>query len=92
MNCDTAEEDRTALVLVSRYHAYFMHSQIQNNWTFGEVLDEIAKTHPMLRPYKTFSEKVKSLFVYLFIYLVVIILQKDFHCVFLNMCLLCCTG
>lgn len=32
--------------------------QIQNNWTYGEVLDEDAKTHPMLRPYKTFSEKV----------------------------------
>lgn len=35
-----------------------MVSQIQNNWTYGEVLDENAKTHPMLRPYKTFSEKV----------------------------------
>lgn len=33
--------------------------QIQNNWTYGEVLDENAKTHPMLRPYKTFSEKVR---------------------------------
>lgn len=33
--------------------------QIQNNWTYGEVLDEDAKTHPMLRPYKTFSEKVR---------------------------------
>ena len=32
--------------------------QIQNNWSYGEVLDENAKTHPMLRPYKTFSEKV----------------------------------
>lgn len=32
--------------------------QIQNNWTYGEMLDENAKTHPMLRPYKTFSEKV----------------------------------
>lgn len=35
--------------------------QIQNNWSYGETLDEIAKTHPMLRPYKTFSEKVNSL-------------------------------
>lgn len=34
--------------------------QIQNNWTYGEVLDENAKTHPMLRPYKTFSEKVMT--------------------------------
>lgn len=34
--------------------------QIQNNWSYGEVLDENAKTHPMLRPYKTFSEKVGS--------------------------------
>lgn len=32
--------------------------QIQNNWSYGEALDENAKTHPMLRPYKTFSEKV----------------------------------
>ncbi len=32
--------------------------QIQNNWSYGETLDENAKTHPMLRPYKTFSEKV----------------------------------
>lgn len=32
--------------------------QIQNNWTYGETMDEIGKTHPMLRPYKTFSEKV----------------------------------
>lgn len=37
---------------------WFYHFQIQNNWTYGEVLDENAKTHPMLRPYKTFSEKV----------------------------------
>lgn len=34
--------------------------QIQNNWSYGEALDENAKTHPMLRPYKTFSEKVIS--------------------------------
>lgn len=34
--------------------------QIQNNWSYGEALDENAKTHPMLRPYKTFSEKVGS--------------------------------
>lgn len=45
-------------------------SQIQNNWSYGEVLDENAKTHPMLRPYKTFSEKVSlqsccALFLYL---------------------------
>jgi len=33
--------------------------QIQNNWSYGEVLDENSKTHPMLRPYKTFSEKVR---------------------------------
>lgn len=35
--------------------------QIQNNWSYGETLDENAKTHPMLRPYKTFSEKVNWL-------------------------------
>ncbi|MGH0136181.1 UNVERIFIED_CONTAM: hypothetical protein FKN15_059740 [Acipenser sinensis] len=31
--------------------------KIQNNWSYGEVIDENVKTHPMLRPYKTFSEK-----------------------------------
>ncbi|EGV93017.1 Ryanodine receptor 1 [Cricetulus griseus] len=30
---------------------------IQNNWSYGENVDEELKTHPMLRPYKTFSEK-----------------------------------
>lgn len=38
---------------------FYIIIQIQNNWTYGEVLDENAKTHPMLRPYKTFSEKVR---------------------------------
>lgn len=39
-------------------HIYMSVAQIQNNWSYGETLDENAKTHPMLRPYKTFSEKV----------------------------------
>lgn len=38
----------------------YAHLQIQNNWTYGEMLDEDSKTHPMLRPYKTFSEKVRG--------------------------------
>ncbi|TRY98674.1 hypothetical protein DNTS_033428 [Danionella cerebrum] len=46
---------------INRYAEYthdrWAFEKIQNNWTFGEVLDENAKTHPMLRPYKTFSEK-----------------------------------
>lgn len=52
------------LVLVSNIFIFcaLRHVQIQNNWTFGEVLDENAKTHPMLRPYKTFSEKVTRFF------------------------------
>lgn len=41
---------------------YVSCSQIQNNWSYGEVLDENAKTHPMLRPYKTFSEKDKEIY------------------------------
>lgn len=47
--------------LSSCFHDYAncINLQIQNNWTYGEVLDENAKTHPMLRPYKTFSEKVR---------------------------------
>lgn len=39
-------------------HPLVVPWQIQNNWTYGETVDEEAKTHPMLRPYKTFSEKV----------------------------------
>lgn len=42
--------------------------QIQNNWSYGETLDENAKTHPMLRPYKTFSEKVSSLSLWLLLH------------------------
>uniref|UniRef100_A0A3B3DVI6 Ryanodine receptor 1a (skeletal) n=1 Tax=Oryzias melastigma TaxID=30732 RepID=A0A3B3DVI6_ORYME len=34
----------------------------KNNWSYGEVLDENAKSHPMLRPYKTFSEKDKEIY------------------------------
>lgn len=37
---------------------FWIQTQIQNNWTYGEMLDDDSKTHPMLRPYKTFSEKV----------------------------------
>lgn len=68
-----------------------MHLQIQSNWTFGEVLDENAKTHPMLRPYKTFSEKVREGFLKLFFFFGGgeggFILQQIFHCVFLHMLL-----
>ncbi|KAF3706490.1 Ryanodine receptor 1 [Channa argus] len=46
---------------INRYAEYthdkWAFEKIQNNWSYGEVLDENAKTHPMLRPYKTFSEK-----------------------------------
>lgn len=42
--------------------------QIQNNWSYGETLDENAKTHPMLRPYKTFSEKVNLLSLWLILH------------------------
>ncbi|XP_072515634.1 ryanodine receptor 1 [Salminus brasiliensis] len=51
---------------INRYAEYthdkWAFERIQNNWTFGEVLDENAKTHPMLRPYKTFSEKDKEIY------------------------------
>uniref|UniRef100_H9G5Z5 Ryanodine receptor 1 n=1 Tax=Anolis carolinensis TaxID=28377 RepID=H9G5Z5_ANOCA len=43
-------------------HALFFSFQIQNNWSFGEAYDEEAKTSPMLRPYKTFSEKDKEIY------------------------------
>ncbi|GAA6096012.1 ryanodine receptor 1 isoform X1, partial [Tachysurus ichikawai] len=51
---------------INRYAEYthdkWAFEKIQNNWTFGEVLDENSKTHPMLRPYKTFSEKDKEIY------------------------------
>ncbi|XP_060765620.1 ryanodine receptor 1 isoform X1 [Neoarius graeffei] len=51
---------------INRYAEYthdkWAFEKIQNNWTFGELLDENAKTHPMLRPYKTFSEKDKEIY------------------------------
>ncbi|XP_028825170.1 ryanodine receptor 1-like isoform X5 [Denticeps clupeoides] len=43
-------------------HDKWAFEKIQNNWTYGEVLDENGKTHPMLRPYKTFSEKDKEIY------------------------------
>ncbi|XP_046891412.1 ryanodine receptor 1b isoform X3 [Hypomesus transpacificus] len=43
-------------------HDKWAFEKIQSNWTYGEVLDENAKTHPMLRPYKTFSEKDKEIY------------------------------
>ncbi|KAF5896903.1 ryanodine receptor 1-like isoform X3, partial [Clarias magur] len=43
-------------------HDRWAFEKIQNNWTYGETLDEIGKTHPMLRPYKTFSEKDKEIY------------------------------
>lgn len=74
-----------------------MHLQIQSNWTFGEVLDENAKTHPMLRPYKTFSEKVREGFLKLFFFLVVG--KVDLYCsrffivfFYTCFCILCCAG
>uniref|UniRef100_A0A8C7UTV2 Skeletal muscle ryanodine receptor n=1 Tax=Oncorhynchus mykiss TaxID=8022 RepID=A0A8C7UTV2_ONCMY len=43
-------------------HDKWAFEKIQNNWTYGEMLDEDSKTHPMLRPYKTFSEKDKEIY------------------------------
>uniref|UniRef100_A0A674DXB3 Ryanodine receptor 1 n=1 Tax=Salmo trutta TaxID=8032 RepID=A0A674DXB3_SALTR len=51
---------------INRYAEYthdkWAFEKIQNNWTYGEMLDENSKTHPMLRPYKTFSEKDKEIY------------------------------
>ncbi|XP_042084247.1 ryanodine receptor 1 isoform X4 [Haplochromis burtoni] len=51
---------------INRYAEYthdkWAFEKIQNNWSYGEALDENAKTHPMLRPYKTFSEKDKEIY------------------------------
>uniref|UniRef100_A0A8C7LAT0 Ryanodine receptor 1 n=1 Tax=Oncorhynchus kisutch TaxID=8019 RepID=A0A8C7LAT0_ONCKI len=43
-------------------HDKWAFEKIQNNWTYGGMLDEDSKTHPMLRPYKTFSEKDKEIY------------------------------
>ncbi|XP_038623542.1 ryanodine receptor 1 isoform X2 [Tachyglossus aculeatus] len=43
-------------------HEKWAFDKIQNNWSFGENIDEDAKTHHMLRPYKTFSEKDKEIY------------------------------
>ncbi|XP_073497742.1 ryanodine receptor 1 isoform X6 [Phyllobates terribilis] len=43
-------------------HDKWAFEKIQNNWSYGEREDEEAKTHPMLRPYKTFSEKDKEIY------------------------------
>ncbi|XP_051788410.1 ryanodine receptor 1-like isoform X7 [Erpetoichthys calabaricus] len=43
-------------------HDRWAFEKIQTNWTYGEAIDENAKTHPMLRPYKTFSEKDKEIY------------------------------
>nr|3RQR_A Chain A, Ryanodine receptor 1 [Oryctolagus cuniculus] len=43
-------------------HEKWAFDKIQNNWSYGENVDEELKTHPMLRPYKTFSEKDKEIY------------------------------
>ncbi|XP_038195251.1 ryanodine receptor 1 isoform X1 [Arvicola amphibius] len=43
-------------------HEKWAFDKIQNNWSYGENADEELKTHPMLRPYKTFSEKDKEIY------------------------------
>ncbi|XP_007909260.1 ryanodine receptor 1 isoform X6 [Callorhinchus milii] len=43
-------------------HDKWAFEKLQNNWTYGENIDEEAMTHPWLRPYKTFSEKDKEIY------------------------------
>uniref|UniRef100_A0A8C5PNN5 Ryanodine receptor 1 n=1 Tax=Leptobrachium leishanense TaxID=445787 RepID=A0A8C5PNN5_9ANUR len=43
-------------------HDKWAFEKIQNNWSYGDTVDEEAKMHPMLRPYKTFSEKDKEIY------------------------------
>lgn len=35
--------------------------QSQNGWKYGISLDENVKTHPLIRPFKTLTEKVRNL-------------------------------
>ena len=34
--------------------------QSQNGWKYGISLDENVKTHPLIRPFKTLTEKVRT--------------------------------
>lgn len=34
--------------------------QSQNGWKYGISLDENVKTHPLIRPFKTLTEKVRN--------------------------------
>lgn len=35
--------------------------QVSAGWKHGDSLDEQSKTHPLLKPYKSLSEKVNTL-------------------------------
>ncbi|XP_072885345.1 ryanodine receptor 1-like isoform X1 [Hemitrygon akajei] len=52
--------------IINKYAEYthdkWAFEKIQNNWSYGEVIDEEARTHPWLRPYKTFSEKDREIY------------------------------
>ncbi|XP_064408728.1 ryanodine receptor 1 isoform X5 [Latimeria chalumnae] len=52
--------------IINKYAEYthdkWAFEKTQNNWSYGETIDENTKTHPMLRPYKTFSEKDKEIY------------------------------
>lgn len=34
--------------------------QSQNGWKYGISLDENVKTHPLIRPFRTLTEKVRN--------------------------------
>jgi hypothetical protein len=43
--------DRNLEVGVDGLHREWMRSKLEDGWTFGEVKDPVAKTHPCLRPF-----------------------------------------
>ncbi|XP_042194266.1 ryanodine receptor 3 isoform X3 [Callorhinchus milii] len=52
--------------IINKY-AEYLHDKwaldkLQNGWTYSDVVNENTKTHPLLRPYKTLSEREKELY------------------------------
>ncbi|XP_032882821.1 ryanodine receptor 3 isoform X4 [Amblyraja radiata] len=52
--------------IVNKYadhlHEKWACEKIQNEWTYSDTINENMKTHPLLRPYKTLTEREKELY------------------------------
>lgn len=49
----------SGILLVPRIFELRTFLQSQNGWKYGISLDENVKTHPLIRPFKTLTEKVR---------------------------------